>query len=108
VGRGSRTTLAFFPWVAAQKIMTEFSAQRPPNRTNGVTLDPKFRTRLSFGRLANHSSQLDIATRCSAARQVFGLSYYKAGQIQMPCPSFEQVLKPRPTNYWVNLAISMS
>jgi hypothetical protein len=31
-------------------------------------------------------------------RQLFGLSYYKAGQLQAPCSAFEEDPEPRPTN----------
>ena len=41
---------------------------------------------------------MDIATGCAAARQLFGLSHYKAGQLQTPCSAFEEVPEPRPTN----------
>jgi len=41
---------------------------------------------------------MDLATRCTAARQLFGLSYCKAGQLQAPCTAFEEDPEPRPTN----------
>ena len=45
---------------------------------------------------------MDMATRWNAARQVLGLSHYKAGQLQVPCSSFEEVSEPRPTNLWAS------
>jgi hypothetical protein len=53
-----------------------------------------------------------MATRWTAARQLFGLSYYKAGQLQAPCSAFEEDLEPHPTNpracagYFLILALS--
>jgi hypothetical protein len=41
---------------------------------------------------------MDLATRWTAARQLFGLSYYKAGQLQAPCSPFEEDPEPRPTS----------
>ena len=41
---------------------------------------------------------MGMATRCTAARQLFGLFYYKAGQLQAPCLAFEEDPEPRPTN----------
>jgi hypothetical protein len=54
---------------------------------------------------------MDVATRWTAARQFFGLSYYKAGQLQVPCSAFEEDPEPRPTNprpapgYFLSLAL---
>jgi hypothetical protein len=41
---------------------------------------------------------MDPATRCTAARQLFGLSYCKAGQLQAPCSRFKEDREPCPTN----------
>lgn len=41
---------------------------------------------------------MDMATRWTTARQLFGLSYYRAGQLQAPCSALEEVPEPRPTN----------
>jgi hypothetical protein len=41
---------------------------------------------------------MDLATLWTAARQLFGLSYYKAGQLLAPCSAFEEDPEPRPTN----------
>ena len=44
------------------------------------------------------SFTMDIAPRWTATRQLLGLSYYKARQLQAPCSTFEDVPEPRPTN----------
>jgi hypothetical protein len=41
---------------------------------------------------------MDVAARWTAARQLFGPSYYKAGQLKVPCTAFEEDPEPRPTN----------
>ena len=41
---------------------------------------------------------MELATRWTAARQIFGLSYYKAGQLPAPCSAFQEDPEPRPTN----------
>jgi hypothetical protein len=41
---------------------------------------------------------IDMATRWTAARQLFGVSYNKAGQLQAPCSAVQEVPEPRPTN----------
>jgi hypothetical protein len=45
-------------------------------------LDTKFRIGLSFAYLGYHNSSWNLATRCTAARQLFDLSYCKAGRLQ--------------------------
>jgi hypothetical protein len=40
---------------------------------------------------------MGMATRCAAVRQLFGPSYYKAGQLQAPCSAFKEDPEPRPT-----------
>jgi hypothetical protein len=41
---------------------------------------------------------MGMATPWTAARRLFGLSYYKAGQLQAPCSAFAEDPEPRPTN----------
>ena len=41
---------------------------------------------------------MELATRWTVARQVFGLSYCKAGQLQALCSTFAEDPEPRPTN----------
>jgi hypothetical protein len=72
VGRGSRTALAFF-W--GRRPEPSRSARRAEATCR---LNPGFTFDLSFDDLPNHRS---LATRWTVARQVFDLSYHKAGQL---------------------------
>jgi hypothetical protein len=59
-----------------------------------------------LGRLFGQASlMIDMVTPCTAARQLFGLSCYKAGQFQAPCSDFENVSASRPTNAAPNFSI---
>jgi hypothetical protein len=40
---------------------------------------------------------IELATRWTVARQVFGLAYHKAGQLRALCSVFQEVPEPRPT-----------
>jgi hypothetical protein len=51
---------------------------------------------------------MNLATRWTTARQLFGLSRYKAGQLQVPCSAVEEDPEPRPTNPRAAPGISLS
>jgi len=53
---------------------------RPPSRTHGVALAQRFELDLASTSSAYHG--LDIATRWTAARQFFGVCYYRLGNVR--------------------------
>ena len=71
--------------------------QRPPSRTHGVAWIQGFALDFapSIRPIVVH---YEHGPGYTAARQLFGLAYYKAGQLQAPCSAFEEVPEPRPTN----------
>src|SRR5262249_14278893 len=105
VGRGSRTVSAFFQRLRPEQSLGIFA--RGARRAGVVVLPWIHCFALGLARLFDQASfMIDVATRYTAARQLFGLSRYNAGQFQAPCSACEDVSEPRPTNPKVRIQTS--
>jgi hypothetical protein len=74
--------LKFFHGQRHEPLLLVFSRTTPAEPKPCRRLYPSFPIRVSFAYLVNHSFMMDMAARCTAARQLFSVSDYKARQRQ--------------------------